>query len=61
MDTNKDNLNSVDRLQWFRNAKFGMFIHWGLYSLLAGKWKGQWIDRIGEQIMPVLCHSQIGI
>lgn len=51
MDTNKDNLNSVDRLQWFRDAKFGMFIHWGLYSLLAGKWRGQWIDRIGEQIM----------
>jgi alpha-L-fucosidase len=30
-----------DRLQWFRNSKFGMFIHWGPYSALAGEWHGQ--------------------
>ena len=29
------------RMQWFRDAKFGMFIHWGLYSQLAGEWKGK--------------------
>jgi alpha-L-fucosidase len=28
-------------LDWFREAKFGMFIHWGPYSGLAGEWKGQ--------------------
>lgn len=28
-----------DRLGWFREAKFGMFIHWGPYSVLAGQWK----------------------
>src|ERR1035437_7082055 len=28
-----------DRLQWFREAKFGMFIHWGVYSLQRnGEW-----------------------
>lgn len=27
-------------MQWFRDAKFGMFIHWGLYSLLG---KGEWV------------------
>jgi len=27
------------RIQWFREAKFGMFIHWGLYSIPAGVWK----------------------
>ena len=27
-------------MQWFRDAKFGMFIHWGLYSLLE---KGEWV------------------
>ena len=32
-----------DRMQWFRNDKFGMFIHWGPYSQLAGEWKGQQI------------------
>src|SRR4051794_14509778 len=29
-----------DKMQWFRNDKFGMFVHWGPYSLLAGEWKG---------------------
>ncbi len=29
-----------DRLRWFRDDKFGMFIHWGPYALLAGEWKG---------------------
>ncbi len=29
----------TDRLQWFREARFGMFIHWGVYSLLRnGEW-----------------------
>ena len=27
-------------LQWFRDAKFGLFLHWGLYSQTAGDWKG---------------------
>ncbi len=26
--------------EWFADAKFGMFIHWGLYSDLAGEWQG---------------------
>ncbi|HBQ65112.1 MAG TPA: hypothetical protein DD727_09405, partial [Clostridiales bacterium] len=26
--------------QWWKEAKYGMFIHWGLYSQLAGEWKG---------------------
>ncbi len=30
-----------ERIQWFRHDKFGMFIHWGPYSLLAGEWQGQ--------------------
>ena len=25
------------RMEWFRDAKFGMFIHWGLYSVAAGE------------------------
>ncbi len=28
-----------NRMQWFRDARFGMFLHWGLYSLLG---KGEW-------------------
>ena len=29
-----------ERIRWFRHDKFGMFIHWGPYSLLAGEWRG---------------------
>lgn len=36
------------RMQWFRDAKFGMFIHWGLYSVPAGEWKGK--KHYGEWI-----------
>ena len=38
-------------MQWFREAKFGLFIHWGLYSIPAGEWKGQPVAGIGEWIM----------
>lgn len=39
------------RLDWWRDAKFGLFIHWGLYAVPAGNWNGQAIDGIGEWIM----------
>jgi alpha-L-fucosidase len=39
------------RMQWWREARFGMFIHWGLYSVPAGTWQGKRIDGIGEWIM----------
>lgn len=29
------------RMEWWREARFGMFIHWGLYAIPAGEWKGQ--------------------
>jgi alpha-L-fucosidase len=39
------------RLAWFREAKFGLFIHWGLYAIPAGEWQGKPIPGIGEWIM----------
>ena len=42
---------SDPRLEWFRDAKFGMFIHWGLYALPAGVWQGERVPGIGEWIM----------
>jgi alpha-L-fucosidase len=39
------------RLAWFREAKFGLFIHWGLYAIPAGQWKGARVPGIGEWIM----------
>ena len=29
------------RMRWWREARFGMFVHWGLYSGLAGTWEGK--------------------
>ncbi|HVB02454.1 MAG TPA: alpha-L-fucosidase [Chitinophagaceae bacterium] len=36
---------------WWKKARFGMFIHWGLYSEAAGYWDGKPISGIGEWIM----------
>jgi len=37
--------------QWFKDAKYGLFIHWGLYSILAGEYMGRRTDNISEWIM----------
>ena len=34
--------------EWFKQAKYGMMIHWGLYALPAGEWNGQRMRDIGE-------------
>jgi alpha-L-fucosidase len=39
------------RLAWFREAKYGLFIHWGLYAIPAGQWQGARVPGIGEWIM----------
>src|SRR5262245_24115430 len=38
------------RMKWWREARFGMFIHWGIYSVPAGTYNGKRIPRIGEWI-----------
>lgn len=40
-----------NRMNWWRDAKFGLFIHWGLYALLAGEYQGTRTDNIAEWIM----------
>jgi thiamine biosynthesis lipoprotein ApbE len=39
------------RMAWWRDARFGMFIHWGLYAIPAGVWDGKPVGGIGEWIM----------
>ena len=36
--------------KWFREAQYGMMVHWGLYSLMGGEWKGRRMDSryLGE-------------
>jgi alpha-L-fucosidase len=43
----------ADQMQWWRDARFGMFIHWGLYSVPAGEWNGntshaEWIRTTAQ-------------
>ena len=38
----------MDNKTWFKQAKYGMMIHFGLYALPAGEWKGQRMPCIGE-------------
>jgi alpha-L-fucosidase len=40
-----------ERMKWWREAKFGMFIHWGVYAVPAGTYEGNQIKGIGEWIM----------
>ena len=41
----------AERMAWWKEARFGMFIHWGLYAVPAGEHNGQRTDGIGEWIM----------
>jgi hypothetical protein len=52
------------RLGWFRDVKYGMFIHWGLYAIPAGEWNGKRSLGIGEWIqhrlkIPVREYEQL--
>src|SRR5581483_2900440 len=51
-------LAAQDRLEWWTDARFGMFIHWGIYTIPAGEWKGKPIPGLGEWIMN---HARIPI
>jgi len=41
----------MDNKKWFKEAQMGMFIHWGLYSLPAGEWKGKRTEYPSEWVM----------
>lgn len=43
-----------DRMAWWREARFGMFIHWGLYAVPAGDWNGKTCGGPSEWIMQSL-------
>ena len=60
----REGAKSDPRLNWFREAKFGLFIHWGLYAIPAGRWKGKFVEGIGEWIqfnarIPVKEYSEL--
>jgi alpha-L-fucosidase len=43
--------NHEERIAWWRQGKFGMFMHWGIYSLPAGEWKGKKVGGYAEHLM----------
>lgn len=49
--TGKDDPLTSPRTEWWREAKYGMFIHWGVYSVPAGYYHGKPVPGIGEWIM----------
>lgn len=44
-------IDKAARMAWWKEARFGMFIHWGLYAVPAGEYKGTRDEHIGEWIM----------
>lgn len=55
VETNQGSKQNDPKMQWWREAKFGMFIHWGLYAVPSGKWGdkttyGEWI--MNKAIIP---------
>ncbi len=43
-----------ERLQWWRDARFGMFVHWGVYSGLGGTYNGRKVTGYAEHIQRIL-------
>lgn len=41
------------RIAWWREAKFGCFTHWGVYSYLGGEWNGEPVKGYAEHIMRI--------
>ena len=71
---NESKADRYARMKWWQEARFGMFIHWGLYAIPAGEWKGQtnhaeWIrttaqipleqyDKFVGQFNPVIFNAE---
>jgi len=53
------NLSKQD-MQWFADAKFGMFIHWGPYSVFEGEWDGRQVP-VGENAEWIMQKLQIPV
>ncbi len=50
MSKRKGQVAQDRKMKWWREARFGLFIHWGLYAAPAGSWDGKEIPGIGEWI-----------
>ncbi len=46
-------MDQEKRLAWFKEAKFGLFIHFGVYSALGGEWKGEVVPKYADDQGPL--------
>ena len=44
------------RTEWYRDARFGMFIHWGLYAIPA---RGEWVRSVEQIPHEDYCHFRV--
>ena len=55
-----ESLEKHETPEWFKNAKFGIFIHWGIYSMLG---QGEWVfircRHTGVNGIPEICISRV--
>lgn len=56
----EQSLEREQYLKWFRDVKFGMFIHWGPYSQLAGEWNGRQVT-VGQNAEWIMKHLHIPV
>ena len=56
----QDEYNKSQLMQWWSEAKFGMFIHWGVYSELAGVYKGYRQNKGDAAWIMNLCKIPVG-
>lgn len=47
----KSNESLEERMSWYNHAKFGCFIHWGVYSSASGVWNGRIVTGYSEHLM----------
>jgi alpha-L-fucosidase len=64
VETNSGSKLNDPKMQWWREAKFGMFIHWGLYAVPSGKWGdkttyGEWLMHTAK--IPRAEYSNLAI
>jgi len=50
-DKTVSNQQQNEKAQWFQDAKFGLFVHWGLFAQHAGEWDGKRYYGISEWVM----------
>ena len=50
----------LNRTKWLKEARFGMFIHWGLYAELGGIWNGKSYNIVPGQEVQII-HSAEGL